>query len=70
MKKATIRASGTGRSAIARNTYQSLVDKTTGKTGTLVALAPRQAMFRTDPHEEGIFAGWQQPDWTRPAGRW
>ncbi len=42
--------------------YQSLVDKTTGKTGTLVALAPRQAMFRIDPHEEGIFAGWQQPE--------
>jgi hypothetical protein len=50
--------------------YQSLVDKTTGKTGTLVALAPRQAAFRIDPHEEGIFAGWQQPGldetgWTR-----
>lgn len=44
-----------------RKYYQSLVDKTTGKTGTLVALAPRQAVFRTDPHEEGIFAGWQQP---------
>ncbi len=41
--------------------YQSLVDKTTGKTGTLVALAPRQAAFRTDPHDDGIFAGWQQP---------
>ncbi len=41
--------------------YQSLLDKTTGKTGTLVALAPRQAVFRTDPHEEGIFADWQQP---------
>ena len=61
MKRATIRASGTGRSPIARRYYQSLLDKTTGKTGTLVALAPRQAMFRTDPHEEGIFAGWQQP---------
>ncbi len=41
--------------------YQSLVDKTTGKTGTLVALAPRQAALRTDPHDDGIFAGWQQP---------
>ena len=40
--------------------YQLLLDKTTGKAGTLVALAPRQAMFRTDPHEEGIFANWQQ----------
>jgi hypothetical protein len=41
--------------------YQTLLDKTTGKTGTLVALAPRQAAFRTDPREEGIFANWQQP---------
>jgi hypothetical protein len=41
--------------------YQSLVDKTTGKTGTLVAMAPREAPFRIDPREEGIFAGWQQP---------
>jgi hypothetical protein len=44
-----------------KNYYQSLVDKTTGKNGTLLAMAPRQAAFRTDPHEEGIFAGWQQP---------
>jgi hypothetical protein len=41
--------------------YQSLLDKTAGRTGTLVALGPKQAMFRTDPHDEGIFAGWQQP---------
>ncbi|MBC8869133.1 MAG: DUF4838 domain-containing protein [Planctomycetes bacterium] len=45
-----------------KNYYQSLVDKTTGKSGTLVAMAPRGAAFRTDPHEEGIFAGWQQPE--------
>jgi hypothetical protein len=38
-----------------------LVDKTTGKAGSLVALAPRQVPFRTDRREEGIFAGWQQP---------
>ena len=44
-----------------KNYYQSLVDETSGKTGTLVAMAPRQAAFRTDPHEDGIFAGWQQP---------
>jgi hypothetical protein len=41
--------------------YQSLVDKTSGKTGTLVAMAPREAPFRIDPREEGIFAGWHQP---------
>ena len=44
-----------------KNYYQSLVDKTTGKTGTLLAMAPRQVKFRVDPHEEGISAGWQQP---------
>lgn len=50
--------------------YQSLVDKTSGKSGTLVALAPQQTAFHTDPQEEGIYAGWQQPalkdsDWPR-----
>ncbi len=45
-----------------RKYYQSLVDKTTGKTGNLVALAPAQALFRTDPHDEGIFARWHQPE--------
>jgi hypothetical protein len=42
--------------------YQSLLDKTNGKTGTLAALAPKYAMFRIDPHEEGIFANWQRPE--------
>lgn len=41
--------------------YQSLLDKTSGKTGTLVALASKRAMFHTDPHEEGIFANWHDP---------
>jgi hypothetical protein len=41
--------------------YQSLLDRTAGKAGMLLALVPRQATFRTDPHEEGIYAGWQQP---------
>jgi hypothetical protein len=47
--------------------YQSLVDKTTGKTGTLVALAPRKTAFRVDPHDEGIHAGWHKPG-PEPAG--
>jgi hypothetical protein len=44
-----------------RKYYQSLVDKTTGKAGSLVALAPAQALFRTDPRDEGLFARWHQP---------
>jgi len=41
--------------------YQSLVDKTSGTTGTLLVMAPRHTPFRTDPHDEGIYAGWQKP---------
>jgi len=41
--------------------YQSLSDKTSGKADDLVALVPERAMFRTDPYDEGIFAGWYQP---------
>lgn len=41
--------------------YQSLADKMSGKTGDLVALLPEKAMFRTDPHDEGIFAEWYKP---------
>jgi len=42
--------------------YQSLADMTSGKTGDLVALLPETAMFRTDPHNDGLFAQWYQPD--------
>lgn len=45
-----------------RKYYQSLADKTAGKTGDLVALAPAQALFRTDPHDEGLFARWYRPE--------
>jgi len=41
--------------------YQSLVEKTAGRAGTLLAMAPQKAAFRVDPHDEGIFAGWHQP---------
>ncbi|MBI2200412.1 MAG: hypothetical protein HYU43_00535, partial [Armatimonadetes bacterium] len=41
-----------------RDYYQSLADMTTGKTGDRVALLPDRASFRTDPHEDGIFARW------------
>ena len=36
----------------------SLAAKTSGKTGDLVALLPTAAKFRTDPRDEGRFAGW------------
>jgi hypothetical protein len=42
--------------------YQSLADKTNGKAGDLVARLPEQALFRTDPHDEGTFAAWYRPD--------
>ncbi|MFA6107960.1 MAG: DUF4838 domain-containing protein [Candidatus Latescibacterota bacterium] len=45
-----------------RTYYRSLVEKTTGRTGTLVALAPAEALFRTDPHDEGILARWHRPE--------
>ncbi|MBN1418905.1 MAG: DUF4838 domain-containing protein [Planctomycetes bacterium] len=42
--------------------YASLADRISGKTGDLVALVPEEAGFRTDPHDEGLFAGWYAPD--------
>jgi hypothetical protein len=44
-----------------RKYYQSLVEKTTGKSGSLVALAPAEALFRTDPRDAGLFARWHHP---------
>ena len=44
-----------------RDYYQALADKTTGKAGDLVAVAPEQAAFRTDPHDDGVFAAWYAP---------
>jgi len=45
-----------------RDFYQSLSDKISGKTGELVAMFPQEAAFRTDPHDEGVFAGWHAPE--------
>jgi beta-galactosidase/beta-glucuronidase len=45
-----------------RDFYRSLCDKISGKTGELVAMFPQEAAFRTDPHDEGLFAGWYAPD--------
>jgi hypothetical protein len=41
--------------------YQSLADRVSGKAGTLVASLPRTALFRTDPHDDGLFTGWYAP---------
>src|SRR5205823_3753761 len=38
--------------------YRKLADLTGGKTGRLVALLPERTKFRTDPHDDGRFAGW------------
>jgi hypothetical protein len=46
-----------------KNYYQKLADQTTGKVGTMVAVLPEKAAFRTDPRDEGRFAGWENPDW-------
>lgn len=41
--------------------YQSLADKTAGKTGDLVATLPDKVLFRADPHDEGVAAEWYKP---------
>lgn len=44
-----------------RDYYRKLADLTGGKTGRLVALLPERTRFRTDPHDDGRFAGWYEP---------
>jgi hypothetical protein len=44
--------------------YQQLADRTSGKTGDLVAILPEKTAFRIDPRDEGRFAGWFAPDLT------
>jgi len=41
--------------------YQKLADMTSGKTGELIALLPKSALFRTDKYDEGIASEWYQP---------
>ncbi|NUQ64208.1 MAG: DUF4838 domain-containing protein [Pirellulales bacterium] len=41
--------------------YESLAAKVSGPAGELVAMLPQEAAFRTDPHDEGVFAGWYEP---------
>lgn len=38
--------------------YLSQMDKTTGKTGDLIAVAQDPAMLRLDPHDEGVATEW------------
>ena len=47
--------------AARRDYYRQLAGRTGGETGSLVALAPARAAFRTDPHDDGLFAGWYRP---------
>lgn len=49
--------------------YQKLADRTSGKTGDLVKVLPDKAQFRTDPRDEGRFAGWFAPEW-KADGDW
>ncbi len=49
--------------------YRTLADKLSGETGNLVAMLPERAMFRTDPNDDGIFAGWYKPDLDETAWR-
>ncbi|MGC9317684.1 MAG: DUF4838 domain-containing protein [Armatimonadota bacterium] len=46
-----------------RDLFRSLAHRTSGRTGELVAMCPTRVRFRTDPHDEGRFAGWQRPGW-------
>ena len=42
--------------------YQKLLEMTSGARGELVALLPDEAAFRTDEQDDGLFAGWYQPE--------
>lgn len=46
-----------------RDFFRALAGKISGRTGELVAMCPTSAAFRTDPHDEGRFAGWDEPGW-------
>jgi hypothetical protein len=41
--------------------YQQLTDRVSGKDGNLVLVLPQKTAFHLDPHDEGRFAGWEQP---------
>jgi hypothetical protein len=41
-----------------RDYYQKMADLTTGKTGTMVAVLPEKARFKTDPRDDGRYLSW------------
>jgi hypothetical protein len=45
-----------------RDYYHKLAQRTTGKTGALVAVLPEEVFFRIDGRDEGRFARWYLPD--------
>lgn len=45
-----------------RDYYQKMADLTTGKTGKLLAVFPEKAKFKTDPRDDGRYAGWYAPE--------
>ena len=49
--------------------YQKLLDLTTGKTGDLIAKAPREVKFSLDDADVGRYARWHEPDFDRSEWR-
>jgi hypothetical protein len=45
--------------------YQSLADLTDGKKGSMVAILPETAAFKTDPRDDGVVGGWFSPDYSQ-----
>ena len=41
---------------------QPLLAKTAGEDGALLAVLPEEARFRVDPHDDGLYARWQDAD--------
>jgi len=49
--------------------YTTHADRLSGKTGDLLASCPATAGFATDPHDEGLHAGWYTPGTAWPGQR-
>jgi hypothetical protein len=52
-----------------RKHYQMMADRTSGKTGDLVALAPKTPRFSLDPADLGKYEEWYAPEYDRTAWR-
>lgn len=52
-----------------RKHYQKLADRVSGKTGDLVALAPREPRFQLDAADLGKYEQWYAPDYDRSKWR-